>query len=155
MNYLRQRTRLVILATASVLAVPVSVVPTFSHVWSDYCSSTSLSLLNVYQDENSGGSTDHACFLSDDEWGDSSGEIRNFHDKLTSYHIRDRSDSNGRRTCIIFFRDPSHNGEYMYSSDQQSIADGSHFIESNVGSYWNDSFDSHTTAYTTASVCPP
>jgi hypothetical protein len=120
-----------------------------SHTWSDYCSS-GWGLLWVFEDENFGGQQDHDC-NNDPEWGDAAGQIRNFHDKMTSFHASDHP-GDGTKLCVRFYENANTSGASTVASGGP-IANGVEYQDPNIGGTWNDRVDSHSIYGTTGGSC--
>lgn len=122
---------LTIILAASGLAVPLGAA---GHSWANYCT-TGPGLLNIREDQNNQGAADSSC-NDDNNWGDSTGDIRSFHDKMSSYHLRD--DPNTPPVCVKFY----FNEEFSGGIDFRDGTSG-HLIEDYVGAANNDRVDSH------------
>lgn len=142
-----------ILLVVSLAGLRVGAPPASAHLWSDYCTNSGWGLLNIREHENNQGAADAAC-LDDDEWGDSEGDIQNFHDRMTSYHIRDRVNPGYDHSCVKvrFYEHPFYTTAFF---EYQTHSFGAHHIEDNVGGTWNDRVDSHrlTGTWTPSTVC--
>lgn len=129
----------ILLVVAATAASALSAVPMSAHTFLNYCPSFSNDpLLNIFENEGYGGATDYAC-SDDGSWGDSSGYIRGFHDRMTSYHIR----SSGNviyGNCVRFYE---HEWSGAFFDAYSFTGSFAHIVNSNVGATWNDRVDSH------------
>lgn len=140
------RKSLAVLTSLLALTVSAIVFPTTvaAHSWSQYCTSGP-GLLVVAENANMGGLKDSSC-NDDDDWGDTDGHIRSFHDKMTSYHLQD--DPNTSPVCARFFMDILWLGGIMF----HDVTTG-HLVEDNVGEAYNDKTSSHKLSNNNASTC--
>lgn len=122
-----------------------------AHSWSTNCS-VGYGLLWIYEHKDyntmTAGATDKAC-EPDSNWG-SGGEISGFNDRMSSFHLRDRS-GDGLRLCVRFYENTGYAGASTVATGGY-VGDGNHAMDPELGS-WNDRVSSHLTYGTSSTVC--
>ncbi|MBX3029538.1 MAG: hypothetical protein KF809_05225 [Chloroflexi bacterium] len=140
--------RVAAIPVASFALVATIPVPMAAHSWSSNCTQ-GVGYLVAWPDAGPAGVPDTAC-QSDMNWGDTNAEIRNFHDVMSAFHLRDR-EGDSQKLCAVFFDDAGYGGAANIIGP---LTNDVHYVEDNLaGSGWNDKTDSHILFGESGSTC--